>query len=105
MRSICFALPVQDLILLWGCWVQVFGFSLAPRRSGRRVSHLRRWGGIFAAYPALTRWANLWRAYGATKRESRQQVPLRRASLVDLPPGRRAKSGFVRNDRLGHGGE
>jgi hypothetical protein len=25
------------------------------------------------AYPALTRWADLWRAYGATKDERRQQ--------------------------------
>jgi hypothetical protein len=30
------------------------------------VSHLRRWGVFIAGYPALTRWASLWRAYGAT---------------------------------------
>ena len=43
------------------------------------------------AYPALTRWANLWRAYGATEAGRRQQqVP------------RRPKGGLARDDRLGH---
>jgi hypothetical protein len=36
----------------------------------RHVSHLQRWGVFIPGYPALTRWANLWRAYGATLRET-----------------------------------
>jgi len=40
-----------------------------PVLSPRRVPHLRRWRVYIAAYPAFTRWANLWRAYGAAKNE------------------------------------
>src|SRR6266702_8703829 len=29
------------------------------------VSHLRRLTSLYTTYPALTRWANFWRAYGA----------------------------------------
>ena len=32
---------------------------------GRRVPHLRRWKSWGAGFPALTRWANVWRASGA----------------------------------------
>jgi len=53
--------------------------------STRRVSHLRRWGVFGPAFPALTRWANLWRAYGATKSN---------ATADPSPPSARSAAGF-----------
>jgi hypothetical protein len=48
--------------------------GLRTSRQGR-LPHLRRWASCPAVYPALPRWANVFRASGAASRLTNQKLP------------------------------